>query len=69
MLNLKLHYLEFTNLVELILYILSLILTLNYPTYTVNDIKQLTATNLTQSDITPLEGFQQDTGLRQVRSL
>ena len=66
LLNQKLGYFGFTNLIEISLYVFSLLLTIDFSAYHVKGIAQLTAGRLNESVIESLEGFQADTGLRQV---
>ncbi|CAK8698608.1 transient receptor potential cation channel subfamily A member 1-like isoform X2 [Clavelina lepadiformis] len=64
--NQKLGYFDITNVIEVTLYILSLILTFNFTAYSLPSISVLTDQALTVDDVSePLMSFQGDTGLRQ----
>ena len=57
------------NILEVILYILSILVTVQFSSYTLNDIRRLSGGRLFEDEIDPLIDFQHETGLRLVRSL
>ena len=66
--NQRLGYIDITNAVELSLYILSLILTLDFQQFSLESIGLLTNGSLASNDTGFLVGLQRDTGLRQVNT-
>nr|XP_018668223.2 transient receptor potential cation channel subfamily A member 1 homolog isoform X2 [Ciona intestinalis] len=63
--NRRLNYLDATNLIEVTLYVTSLILTIDFYTYSLDTVAQLTASAMGSDELAVLDGFQADTGLRQ----
>ena len=64
----KLNYLDVTNCIEVALYILSLLVTLNFAEYSIDDgFRLLVSDSIVDGlNISALNNFQEDTGLRQV---
>ena len=69
MLGQKWNYLDITNAIELALYILSLLVTLNFNAFAVEEgfMKLVNETDTSMIDLEILNNLQWDTGLRQVR--
>uniref|UniRef100_H2Y8X9 Ion transport domain-containing protein n=1 Tax=Ciona savignyi TaxID=51511 RepID=H2Y8X9_CIOSA len=61
----RLNYLDATNLIEVTLYITSLLLCIDFYNYSLDTVGQLTASTIALNELTVLDGFQADTGLRQ----
>ena len=66
LLNKRLGYIDFTNAVEVALYILSLLLVLDFQEYSLQSIAQLTNDTLTLNDVGFFFQLQGDSGLRLV---
>jgi len=65
----RLTYITFTNFLTVTLYLLTLLMSLNFKAYTLENISKLTyPSNTDPNDTVLLDNLQQDTGLRQVRS-
>ena len=63
----KLSYITFKTVFELALYVMSLLLTIDFPFYQLNNIRQLVGIHLAeQLEVKPIKNFQQETGLRLV---
>jgi len=59
-------YVTFMNVVTVVLYLLTLLLTLDFPSYQLRDLPQLTNSNVNNSELIYLQSVQKQTGLRQV---
>ena len=66
MLNQQFSYIDFTNAVELSLYVLTLILSLNFENFSLESISELTNGQLTTANVSFFAGLQDETGLRLV---
>ena len=65
----KLSYITFKTTFECTLYVMSLILTLDFTLYALDNIRQLTGGEIGRLDVQPIRNLQYDTGLRQVNRL
>ena len=66
-LNQRRNYFTLRNTLETILYVLTLLVSIDYSAYTVENIEQLTGGDLPADEVEPLPNFQQETGMRLVR--
>ena len=67
LLSQRLSYFTLRNTLEIILYVLSLLLSIDFVSYTLDNVAQLTAGRLSEDDFEPMRDFQSETGLRLVR--